>query len=373
MERGAAGSAVHGLLEHRVGDHVRVLFGLAQAADDGFDWRLHSGPTASINTGPGQDHTSGHGQYLYTEAGDSYNLTDRTAVVFAPSGIDISGLDAMSLSFWYHMFGDDQVGTIDVAVVSNSPAMREETDVQELYGLRELLAFDVTMYEGLSADALRGVLSDDHDLVHFVGHVSGKGLQTADGWLDARDLPPGSVGARAFVLNACRSYAQGRALVDAGAVGGLCTVSPVGNAPATDVGRTVARLLNAGFTLGGALDVVREASVTGRQYSVVGDPRIVVAEGRGATPIRAHVERLDDDRFRVTVHGYPSGLMDIGTLYMPHLGENDVQHLNSGRIGSLVVDAEELTKYLALERFPVTVAGDRALRWSDSVQLSEFR
>lgn len=252
-------------------------------------------------------------------------------------------------------------GPIDVAVISNAPEMRAEADVADLYGLRDLVAFDVTVHEELTSLSLREVFATDYDLVHYVGHVDSEGLQCADGWLDADTIE--HVNARAFILNGCRSVDQGTALVESGAIGGLCTLRGVGNAPATDVGRTVARLLNAGFSLGGALDVITDESVTGHQYMVVGDPRLTITTCKGPTPNIVEIETKGTNQFEVSIYGSPVSTAHLGTLSMPYLRADETYYLNSGHIVTKTVSTTELRAYLDLGRIPVRLDGN--LTWSD--------
>jgi len=258
-------------------------------------------------------------------------------------------------------------GPIDVAVVVNDPEMHAEGDVRDLYGLRELVRFDVTVYEELTRDELETLLAEERDFLHFVGHVDERGLQCADGYLDAAALD--RVGTRAFVLNACQSYRQGEHLVDAGAIAGVVTFVMVGNDAATRIGRTLARLLNAGFSLGGALDVTGEANHFATHYGIVGDPNLTLASSRGSTPITAELRALGDDRYRVDVHGHPTGRMGPGAVYTPNISGNDRRYLNAGHLDAFTVDGDQLAAFLRLERFPVTVDG--RLHWSDSVTVDE--
>ncbi len=66
--------------------------------------------------------------------------------------------------------------------------------------------------------------------------------------LDTRELD--TVGIEGFFLNACQSYDQGMALIDAGAVGGVVALNDVINSGAVRVGRTMIRLLNRSFRSG---------------------------------------------------------------------------------------------------------------------------
>ncbi|MFC7157499.1 hypothetical protein ACFQPA_18895 [Halomarina halobia] len=252
-------------------------------------------------------------------------------------------------------------GSIRVAVVSNSPEMRAENDVSEYYGLRELVEFDVALYEDLTREELADLFATELDFVHYVGHVDAEGVQCADGFLDTGTLD--AVGTRAFVLNACNSYEQGMRLVRAGAIAGVVTASKVGNEPATRIGRTTARLLNSGFSLAGVLDIVGRTTVTGQQYGVVGDAQLALTDNRAGTPISMDLTRVAADRYAVALWGYPTPRVPLGTLYTPYIAQNERRYLNSGRISEFVVTHSELEEFLALERFPVMYEG--VLYWSD--------
>jgi hypothetical protein len=258
-------------------------------------------------------------------------------------------------------------GDIAVAVVVNDPEMREELSVSELYGLRDLVAFDVERYEELTTDELAALLAEECDFLHFVGHVDERGLQCADGYLDAATLD--HVGTRAFMLNACRSYAQAHHLVDAGAIGGLATVENVENVAATGLGRTLARLLNAGFSLGGALDVLGSETRLGRQYLVVGDQNLTVAQCRSGLPVRMRVERTGEDRFDVTAYGYPTTDVNVGSIYAPTVGDDERRYLGGGRMVSSSFSGEEVAELFSLERLPVTLADTEGVVWSDELDI----
>jgi len=65
-------------------------------------WLVKSGTTTSSGTGPSGDHTSGSGNYLYTES--SYGSAQSVANLVMPC-IDLNQLDVPFLEFYYHMFG----------------------------------------------------------------------------------------------------------------------------------------------------------------------------------------------------------------------------------------------------------------------------
>ena len=76
-----------------------------------FKWLVHKGETASLGTGPKEDHTMGDGSgyYAYVDASYPANVNDsayaQTTVASNPTGF--------CLSFWYHMYGP-HVGALHV-------------------------------------------------------------------------------------------------------------------------------------------------------------------------------------------------------------------------------------------------------------------
>lgn len=251
-----------------------------------------------------------------------------------------------------------------VVVIVNDPDMAAETDVGDIYGLRERVEMDVDIFTELTVEQTRTVAASDHDLLHFVGHVTSDGLQCSDGYLDARTLD--TVGARAFVLNACRSYEQGRAFLDAGAVGGVVTLATVENESATRVGRQFARLLNAGFSLAAALPVVFDRSATGRQYAILGDGNTSITSTRTGAALSVLVERHSEDSFETTLRGHPTRQWPLGAVFSPHIADESGHYLNSGEFATVETNRAELVEWLDMtERLPVTFDGDHT--WTDEL------
>ena len=83
---------------------------------DDIDWRTHSGSTASNNTGPSFDHSTGTaaGNYLYLEASNGCQLQE--AVLTSPC-IDLSTAVLPKFKFWYHMYGT-AIGELHVDVIA---------------------------------------------------------------------------------------------------------------------------------------------------------------------------------------------------------------------------------------------------------------
>ncbi|MFK7781202.1 reprolysin-like metallopeptidase [Psychroserpens sp.] len=90
--------------------------------DDG-DWILDAGGTPSGNTGPSDDITGG-GNYLFLEASSNNSpgeIGANATAIFESPCFDLDGLTQATLSFYYHMFGDD-TGSIDVEASNDDGA-----------------------------------------------------------------------------------------------------------------------------------------------------------------------------------------------------------------------------------------------------------
>ncbi|WP_435177711.1 CHAT domain-containing protein [Halorussus sp. AFM4] len=267
-------------------------------------------------------------------------------------------------------------GVIDVTVVCNDDRMREEGDaVSAVYGAREghgdagIVPFDVDCRFDVSTGELRSLLADDCDLFHFIGHVDGRGLACRDGLLDAETLS--ATGATTVLLNACRSHDQGVALVEAGARAAIVSWGDVDNRGAVEVGETFARLLNYGFGVGSALELVEEHTAIGRHYVVVGDPTATVAQCADGNPLvyelacDADAVPAPDEEVPTTVRSFATDELSVGAAAQPHLrGADDPDfYLVPGRMGPFAASGAQLRDTLADYSAPVVVGG--RLRWSD--------
>jgi len=72
--------------------------------DTNYRWGGRDGGTATFGTGPNGDHTSGYGNYVYTEA--SFSTGTPVATLTSPS-IDLSALTTPEMHFWYHLFAQN--------------------------------------------------------------------------------------------------------------------------------------------------------------------------------------------------------------------------------------------------------------------------
>jgi hypothetical protein len=255
-------------------------------------------------------------------------------------------------------------GPIEIAVVCNDPEMdAERADVHEVYGSRAELPFEVSMHHDLTVAELENVLTGSTDFVHYIGHIEAGGFECANGLLDAAELE--SVGVGAFFLNGCTSYEQGMALVKAGAIGGVVTLTDVVNTGAIRIGRAMGRLLNSGFPLGVALELARKESVVGAQYLVVGDSGLAVAQAQNGIPNLSVVEPLGDS-FRLKFRSYTTSHSKMGTMVLPHVEGNDIYNLSSGLSQTFELSRDELLTFLSLEDSPIQLNGE--LCWWDQIE-----
>jgi len=259
--------------------------------------------------------------------------------------------------------------TIEIRVVCNDPAMKAEGVVNDLYGFRDLLEYDVDIDYGLSTDELADLLGSSVDFLHYIGHVDDDGIRCPDGVLDARTLD--DVGVEAFLLNACRSYEQAAALVEKGSYAGVATLSDVSNDLATEVGQILARLLNCGYTLRDAVAVARDQVLTGYRYITIGDGGVELCQTNTGVALRAAVERGDAADFELELRAYATPGYGIGTMYLPYVGDLERRYLSPGVIDTFEMSADELDDYLDITLMPVEFEGDRY--WSEETSVADLR
>jgi hypothetical protein len=290
--------------------------------------------------------------------------TDTLGQAWIGEGVPI-GASKLTTTAFENRFDREQTdGDIAITIVQNDARMDEERDlVDDVYGNREALPFEVDVRRDLTVAQLRETLQERTDFFHYIGHTDEEGLECADGKLDAETLEENGVGA--FLLNSCNSYGQGLELIESGAIGGIVTLNDVVNDKAVKMGGLIARLLNAGFPLRATLDIAGEESIVGGQYTVVGDGGMTVAQPASITPNLREIE-TGEDGFIVEVVTYPTDDAGLGAEFMPFVGGNNEYFLVSGSAGRFQVSEEELTDFLKLEDAPVRLNGE--LRWSYSLR-----
>lgn len=262
--------------------------------------------------------------------------------------------------------GSSQI-TIDVIV--NDDKMADEANVSEIYGSRDQLDFDINVQKNLSSSELAAAFERETDFIHYIGHVDPEGFDCPDGYLDANQL--GNVGADMFVLNACSSYEQGQTLVDKGAIAGVVTLEDVINSMATKIGRSVARLLNFGFPIGSATNIIQETMFSGSHYIVLGDSNAALAQPNVGVPNVTRVSLRDDGLFDVTLETFASWYFDIGSMYRPYIECCEYHYLVPGEMETWAIDDSQLNEFLTTSTFPIV--GENNLYWSNEMSAASLR
>jgi len=282
--------------------------------------------------------------------------------------IPIGASKLTKAAFEHRLDRDTNAEDITIRVVQNDARMDEERQlVDEVYGTRDDLPFDVTVHDDLTTAELRTVLTTDAEFFHYIGHTEHDGFVCSDGKLDVTTVD--SVGVDTFLLNACNSYNQGLALVENGAIGGIVTLNEVLNDGAVRIGESVARLLNCGFPLRAALTIARGESILGGQYIVVGDGGVTVTQAESGAPNMLEIEYGGCD-YKLSMHTYSTDSKAIGSIFMPHLENNDHHYLVSGKTSTFQLSESQLEQFLNMEEVPVKSDGD--LFWSLSVNISDI-
>ena len=260
---------------------------------------------------------------------------------------------------------EDRNESIEILLVCNDARMLEEHNLlDDTYGNRDALPFEIRSEFGVDTDRLATLLVEGgYDFFHYIGHATEDGLRCPDGDLDVRTLESVDVGV--FFLNACRSYEQGLAMTQRGAFGGVSTYADVPNEEAVEAGETMARLLNRGFPLRGALEIARENSALGDQYLIIGDGSTDIAQSDGGTPMLVELERREDDEFRFEATSYSTKEFKLGTATTPTLESVSDRHLTPGTTPPSRVDKRSLREYLTWTELPILFDGE--LHWNDGI------
>jgi hypothetical protein len=315
---------------------------------------------------------SGSVRSTATDAGRAYvqpETTESLEQAWVGDGTPLGASKTTIQAFRNRLTRSPAADSIDITVVCNDDAMADERDVVDgVYGTRDELPFEVAVSYDLTVDELRETLTAEGEFFHYIGHIDASGFACADGRLDASSLD--EVGPDAFLLNACQSYEQGIALVDAGAIGGIVTLSDVVNSGAVEMGESLARLLNRGFPLGSALDVASDDTAIGSQYVVVGDGSLAIAQPESGVPSVCAVRAVGGDRFELEYRVFPTTARGMGTLVIPHLESVRTHYLSSGTVDTFELSRDELARFLSLGEVPVVVENE--LRWSGELDVASL-
>ncbi len=249
-----------------------------------------------------------------------------------------------------------------VAVLNDAGMSDEGVDVARIYRERATqLDIDFEVREDLSTTELAEVFREGHDLVHYIGHCEEPGLRCRDGHLSAADLDESNV--QTFFLNACGSFYEGIELLKKGSIAGAVTVDRVLDRHAARVGTAFVRLLIHGFSIERALELARRRIMMGKDYAVVGDGTHTLTHSSSYVPATLAVERLGDDRFRVT-HEVQSPRV-TGGWYQPPFDPDERPRL-LGSAEETTLTGADLDDLLHRVNLPVIYDGD--IHWSDELR-----
>ncbi|ELY96707.1 hypothetical protein C482_15071 [Natrialba chahannaoensis JCM 10990] len=260
---------------------------------------------------------------------------------------------------------DTRNESIEILLVCNDARMLDEHDLlDDTYGNREELPFTIDSEFGVDSDHLETLLTEGgYDFVHYIGHATEDGLRCPDDNLDIRTLESVDVGV--FFLNACRSYQQGLAMIRRGAFGGVSTYGDVANEDAVEAGETMARLLNRGFPLRGALEIARQNTALGEQYLIVGDGSADIAQSDGGAPAIVKLDAGDRQMYDFAVQSYSTKEFKLGTATESNCPSVEDWHLSPGYTPFSTIDQVTVREYLSWNELPVLIGGD--LYWNDGV------
>jgi hypothetical protein len=277
---------------------------------------------------------------------------------------------ATAKAFENRLSRDERANQIEIAVICNDERMIDEfNSLDGVYGSREELPFEIESYTQLSTEELRVVLEESgHDFLHYIGHATPNGLRCADGKLDVRKLD--AVNIDVFLLNACRSYSQAKALAEQGATGGIGTLSDIVNEQAIEIGKAMARLLHVGFPLRVALQLVRDHTSIGDQYLIVGDGSVDMAQSGGGATIICEVSEIGDETYELEIMAYPTQEYQLGSYVTPAVKGTYKSILLPGRTETIEFTETQLKEYLSSHQFPVQFRSE--LHWNDTISEFDF-
>ncbi|WP_158057122.1 hypothetical protein [Halorussus halophilus] len=265
------------------------------------------------------------------------------------------GADKPLLESYRNELDRDPVeGDIEILVVCNDDRMAAEDDA-----VRNLLSadtpFDVHIrpYRNLTTEELRTLLERGGEYLHYIGHIDENGFVCADGSLDVATID--TVNVDAFFLNACQSYEQGRALVDAGALAGVVTLTDVLNDNAGRTGESMARLLNNGFPLNTSLRLTCDEHDASEKYTVIGDGSLQIAQAKSIS-YTVDTALTGTDEVAYEFRSFVSPQFRLGAIQTPAIDDIEGWFL-SGTTVEAHVDSRQLTESFTHADAPVHFHG----------------
>lgn len=253
--------------------------------------------------------------------------------------------------------------TLTIAVVSNDSGLVQEPDVlEETYRGRGDIDYEIDTYVQTTTAELRKILEKPYDFLHYIGETSSTGIHAIDGTIDMNSID--DVAVEAFFVDADHSFEEALALAKNGAIGGIGTVGTVNQDRALQVGRAIARLLNVGFSIRGAIDIIREELNGGDQYIVVGDGSVDITQSEAGHTFIVDVLERDSDEYSVALEASPAGIFRVGSSYTPHFKDSDLDFLAPGMTNiRYTMTKTELDDVMTWGYGPLRINGE--LHWNN--------
>jgi hypothetical protein len=266
--------------------------------------------------------------------------------------------------------------SIHVQVVVNDPELVDVGLVHSVYNDRNLIDVEVRTHEKPTRRELLDILQSPADFLHYYGHVTedgieyyddpeGDGLPSENGLLPPRHVR--EVGPKAFFLHSCDDYADAEWLIRRGAFGGVASVTePNGIRKGDDalvMGRWMARLLNQGFTLRSAVEVVEQAFPNQMEYTILGDGGISLVQAESRKPYLANIESRSENNYRARIKTFPVQHRGIGGNWRANLDKYKTNYIVPKELPTIELSRSELKGYLDSQLMPVEL--DEKYVWSD--------
>ncbi|MFB6093652.1 MAG: hypothetical protein ABEJ77_01755 [Halanaeroarchaeum sp.] len=320
----------------------RSSLGASNAADNGF---LNDGTTVRLLVEP----------ELFDDSVEHVWFGDHV-----PIGATKGTIEAFDQQLRQH----EKEPTLSIGVVSNDSSLVQEPDVlEETYRGRSDLEYDINTFVQTTRDELREILETPYDFLHYIGETSSNGLHAADGVVDVRDVDEISI--KAFFVDANHSFEQALDLAQSGALGGVGTAGNVDKDRAIEIGRALAKLLNIGFSLRAALDIIREEVAVGNQYIIVGDGSVDIVDSETGASFVVDVQERDTRGYSVALESYPAGIFRVGSTFSPNLRNSDLDFLAPGQMDiRYSMTSSGLKESLGWTHMPLRIDG--SLHWNST-------
>jgi hypothetical protein len=139
---------------------------------------------------------------------------------------------------------------------------------------------------------------------------------------------------------------------------------------ATKIGRTIARLLNYGFPIGSATNLIQETMFSGGHYAVVGDSNTTLAQTTGGIPEVHRIFQTENNQFEICIEIFASWNHGTGSMFTTNIERSGCRYIAPGEFGPWKANKSMLAEHLNQGLFPIIVDGK--FYWSDTITFSEL-